>query len=250
MSTLLDTKQNGPRDGRGRSGTGRVCYRGPMTNSPGYMGLAERRASGIALATSRLNADTSRAPWFTNVLVGFAFELGRAFYELHTGVSEQILCRTALGCRNLLELRYWTMYAAKSEANIWRLRKEALIDVRDTLDKLGAACASNVNLASALPAVQQLGVWFDERCRQTGEAADGTYIRVSNLARELGFDQEHRALNSFLSKLIHPTGLSICLPGVEGLEWSQFYGIGCAYFNDSFERLNDLLKTLSLPDLE
>ena len=221
-----------------------------MSNSPGHMSIAERRASDMKPAILRLNADSSRPPWFTNVLVGFAVELRRSFHELHTGVSDHILGRAALACRNLLEIRYWTMYAAKSEDNIWRLRKEALIDMRDMLDKFTTACQANPELAPVLPSLQQGRAWFEEQCRQTGESADGPYIRVSNLAQELGLADEHRTMSSFLSKLIHPTGFSICLPGAEDFTYQQLYSVGCWYFNDCFERVNEVLKRVNLPVLE
>lgn len=221
-----------------------------MSHSPGYLGHAEKRASDMPAAINRLNADTSREPWFTNVLVGFTAELRRAFHELHSGVSDHILCRAALACRNLLELRYWTLYAAQSEDNIWRLRKEALIDTRDMLDKFTTACQVNQELAPALPAIQQSQVWFEEQCKQTGESADGPYIRVANLAQQFGEADQHRTMSSFLSKLIHPTGLSICLPGAEAFMFHQLYSVGCWYFNDSFDRVNETLKNLDLPVLE
>jgi hypothetical protein len=165
-------------------------------------------------------------------------------------VSEHILCRAALACRNLLELRYWTLYAAQSEDNIWRLRKEALIDMRDMLDKFTTACQVNQELAVALPAIQQGRTWFEEQCKQTGESANGPYIRVANLAQQFGLTDEYRTMSSFLSKLIHPTGLSICLPGAESFVFQQLYSVGCWYFNDSFERVNEMLKRLDLPVLE
>lgn len=221
-----------------------------MSHSSGYLGVAERRASDITPAILRLNADTSREPWFTNVLVGFAVDLRRSFNELHSGVSDHILCRTALACRNLLELRYWTMYAAQSEENIWRLRKDALIDMRDMLDKFTAACQTNPELAPALPAIEQGRAWFEDQCRQTGESADGRYIRVANLAQQFRLAAEHRTMSSFLSKLIHPTGFSICLPGAEDFTFQQLYSVGCWYFNDSFERVNEILRKLNLPVLE
>lgn len=82
------------------------------------------------------------------------------------------------------------------------------------------ACQAHLELDPALSSIQQARAWFDEQCRQTGEFADGPYIRVSNLAQELGLADEHRTMSSFLSKLIHPTGFSICLPGAENFTYS------------------------------
>jgi hypothetical protein len=73
---------------------------------------------------------------------------------------------------------------------------------------------------------------------------------VANIARQFGLADEHRTMSSFLSKLIHPTGLTICMPGTSDFSFPQLYAVGCWYFNDSFERLNEVLKKLDLPILE
>ena len=96
-------------------------------------------------------------------------ELYHAFKELESGVRERILSRSAVAARNLLELRYWTLFAAVSEENIWRIRKDALIDAQDMLDRFAAACQVNAELAPALPAIQQARTWFEDQCKQTGE---------------------------------------------------------------------------------
>jgi hypothetical protein len=107
--------------------------------SPASQHVAERRFRAIPLALKSLNAETTRPSHFTNVLVGLGMELYHAFKELESGVRGHILSRSALAARNLLELRYWTLFAAVSEENIWRIRKDALIDVRDMLDRFAAA---------------------------------------------------------------------------------------------------------------
>jgi hypothetical protein len=218
--------------------------------SPASQYVAERRFRAILLALNALNAETTRPSHFTNVLVGLGMELYHAFKELESGVREHILSRSALAARNLLELRYWTLFAAVSEENIWRIRKDALIDARDMLDRFTAACQVNAELAPALPVIQQARKGFEDQCEQSGESAEGSYLRVANIAQQFGLADEHRTMSSFLSKLIHPTGLTICLPGTSDFSFPQLHAVGCWYFNDSFERLNSTLKKLDLPILE
>lgn len=218
--------------------------------SPGYERIAERRFDDILLPLKRLNADTTRSDQFTNALVGLGMEIYHSVAEVQSGARERVLSRAALGTRNLLELRYWTMFAAASEANIVRLRKEALIDFREMLDKFAGACKATPELALALPYIEQGQQQFEELCRQSAESADGTSSRVSSIAQQLGYADEHRAMSAFLSKLIHPTGLSICLPSTRDFAFGQLYSVGCWYFNDSYERLNGVLKKLNLPVLE
>ncbi len=212
--------------------------------------LAERRFRTMLVALRLLNMDETRPNHFTNVLVGLGMELYCAFKELDSGIREHILSRAALAARNLLELRYWAMFVAASEDNVWRLRKDALIDVREMLDRFKAALQTNPELTPALPVVQQQRARFDDQCKQSGESADGPYIRVANLAQQFGRADEHRTMSSVLSKLIHPTGLTICLPSTTDFSFPQLYAAGCLYFNDSFERLNGTLKKLDLPALE
>ena len=80
--------------------------------------------------------------------------------------------------------------------------------------------------------------------------AAGKYLRVGDLARELGLEDEHRAMGSFLSKWIHPTGLSICHPNSADFSKQYLMSVAAWYFNDSYERLNEILKSLTLPPLE
>lgn len=218
--------------------------------SPASQQVAERRFRAILLALKSLNAEITRPSQFTNVLVGLGVELHHAFGELGSGVRGQVLSRSALAARNLLELRYWTLFAAASEENIWRIRKDALIDARDMLERFTAACEVNVELASALPVIQQARTVFEDQCRRSEESAEGSYLRVANIAQQFGLTDEYRTMSSFLSKLIHPTGLTICMPGTSDFSFPQLYAVGCWYFNDSFERLNSTLKKLDLPILE
>lgn len=221
-----------------------------MSQLPGYERRAEQRFESMMPAVSRLNADSSRDPHFTNVLVGLARELYRAFRELRSGMLERVTSRSALAARNLLELRYWTSFASASEDNISRLRKDSLIDARDMLDKFEAICTVRQDLAVCRPAIDTARSWFEQQCKEHGVTAEGNYIRVARLAKDLGLDDEYRAMGSFLSKLIHPTGFSICLAGVNDFMYQQLYSVGCWYFDDSYERLDLTLKRLNLPALE
>lgn len=220
------------------------------TMSPAAQRLAESRCRSMLLALKSLNGDETRPCHLINVLVGLGMELYHAFKELDSGIHERILSRSALATRNLLELRYWTTFAAASEENIWRIRKDALVDAREMLDRFTTAFQANPELAPALSAIQQARDWFEDQCKQSGESADGPYIRSANLAQQFGLADEHRTMSSVLSKLIHPTGLTICLPSTTDFSFPQLYAAGCWYFNDSFEQLNGTLKKLDLPFLE
>ena len=85
--------------------------------SPERQGSAEYRFQVMLDGRQALNADDTRPSHFTNVLVSLLCELYHAFKELNSGIRERILSRAALATRNLLELRYWTMFAAASKEN-------------------------------------------------------------------------------------------------------------------------------------
>ena len=69
------------------------------------------------------------------------------------------------------------------------------------LDRFTAACQVNAELAPALPVIQQARKGFEDQCEQSGESAEGSYLRVANIAQQFGLADEHRAMSSFLSKL-------------------------------------------------
>ncbi len=118
------------------------------------------------------------------------------------------------------------------------------------LDKFRAICTLRPELAQVGPIIDQARDSFHQECAQHGLTAAGKYLRVSDLARELGLDDEYRAMGSFLSKLIHPTGLSICHPSSADFSNQYLLSVAAWYFNDSYERLNEILKNLKLPPLE
>lgn len=221
-----------------------------MGQAPGYEARAELRFQSILHALSRLNADTSRDSSFTNVLVGLGMGLYLGYGEARSGIEHGIIARAALGTRNLLELRYWTSFAAKSETNIWRIRQDAVIDGRDMLDKFAAICAIRPELSQVVANLDQARASFDQQCVAHGISASGKYLRVADLASDLGLDDEYRAMGSFLSKLLHPTGLSICLADTEEFLKPHLMSVAAWYFNDSYERLNIVLGSLHLPRLE
>jgi hypothetical protein len=213
--------------------------------------LAEERFKVIMPTLSRLNQDGSRDSHFTNVLVGLGMESYHAFGELSTGIAQKIMIRAALGARNLFELKYWIQYAVISQDNVRRLRRDAIIDLRELLDKhaAGLAVATSLKLApEELKTLHQQGrEMFDEKCREQNLSADGRHLNVADISRDLGGEAEYKVVFPFLSKFVHPTGLSICLPELTDNWLENVYSMGCWYFNEAFVRLDGGLKGFNLP---
>ena len=74
-------------------------------------------------------------------------------------------------------------------------------------------------------------------------------MQISEIAKALGYDGEYKIVFPVLSKLVHPTGLSICLPEITDTLMETLYSMACWYFNEAFVKLDAGLKQLKLPSL-
>jgi len=57
--------------------------------------------------------------WHLNVFIGIVYETLKMQFHLKRAYKERELNYLAWAARNLLELRVWSLYTAKSEQNAW-----------------------------------------------------------------------------------------------------------------------------------
>jgi hypothetical protein len=118
--------------------------------------------------------------------------------------------------RNLLELLVWATFVTKSKENARRLFDDYIIDtehlvasLRNLLLLFGAKGHPDVDRNLADLAFQS-AVLHEEREKST--LSDETrYLEVGKVAKDLGMGHTFSSLNRVLSKLAHPTSLSILL---------------------------------------
>jgi hypothetical protein len=119
-------------------------------------------------------------------------------------------------CRNLLELLVWALYVTTSRENARRLFEDYIIDAEHLITNLRAL----LHIFSAGPhpeldrnletLAQQESILRQERA-QSSLPVDSKYLDVGRIAKEVGMAERFASMNRILSKLAHPTSLSILL---------------------------------------
>jgi hypothetical protein len=123
--------------------------------------------------------------------------------ELVNAQDDAPISRVAYITRNLLELLIWTEYCGKSVENSRRFYLDSLRDWVDLLRLLPpeevGVLTGQVTIADILA---ELKLHEPER----------PFVKVREAAKEVGRLEFYEAANKILSKLAHPTALSIMLP--------------------------------------
>lgn len=113
--------------------------------------------------------------------------------------------------RNLFELSIWAQYVTASEGNAQRFRHDEIVDFAEW--QIAA-----VNLArkydpthDALGTLDTQGEWLREKRNENEIEPDRKHLNIGVVAKEMGMAGLFYGINGFLSKLVHPTALSILL---------------------------------------
>lgn len=136
--------------------------------------------------------------------------------------------------RNLVELAVWAKYVTASEENWKTMWLDQLIDA----DEFARSVADFIRLHTGDGEIlRQLDPFLAaaKKARADNGLADTQrYKSVASAAADVGHTSEYKALNKLLSKLVHPTALSIMLvmdnEGQQGLKnWVTSLGINYAH---------------------
>jgi hypothetical protein len=191
--------------------------------------------------------------WHLNVLIGIAHEALKMQFHLKRAYKERELNYLAWAARNLLELRIWSMYVAKSEQNAWRFHQDQFIDgltsirpMEKAADKIGSTVDAEFLRSTAAALRSMLTPLADN----AGVTEANGYLSPKLVARELGIAGKFEVHNTITSKLLHATGLSVLVAGDEVSTTSTIDS--CFVYAASnalsiLDTLNAHLKTSRLP---
>lgn len=145
----------------------------------------------------------------------------------------------AWGCRNLLELRIFGKYVAKSPENRKRFTDDMTVDASQSLN---AVVEMDERLAPGLTLSDQDVIEMIEALRALKEASGyegAQFLVTTKLAVELGLKDE-LSIYKICSKLIHPTAQSILLVGSQNQdERDALFLHGCRYL---FDLMDDMAR--------
>ena len=121
--------------------------------------------------------------------------------------------RLAWATRSLVELKIWTKYVLASRENALALSREYDVDASNlwALLKPALTTAAGQQLFSQIfpIPVSEMTTKVQQHLDSVGLTGDEDYMRMAQVARDVGLAAEYKVTNATLSKFVHATGLSI-----------------------------------------
>jgi len=128
--------------------------------------------------------------------------------------------RLAWATRSLVELKLWTKYVLISRENALALSRESDVDASNlwNLFKPILNTESGRQLFMQVFPIppSEFTTKIQQHLDSAGLTGDEEYMRLSQVARDVGLAPEYKAINTTLSKFVHATGLSILIDPVAG----------------------------------
>ena len=157
-------------------------------------------------------------------------------------------------CRNLVELLIWELYVTSSKDNARRLFEDYVIDTEHLAKNLGNllqifATEPNAELDKNLELLAKQESILREERAQCSLAADSKYLDVGKIAKELGMGAAFASMNRILSKLVHPTSLSLLLilpPDPDAQLRTFMFRMGLIAAKDGLDVFCEYLKSLEV----
>jgi hypothetical protein len=172
---------------------------------------------------------------------------------LNHSLGLEDLTIAALAARNALEMKVWILYAIADERNARRMYDDQMVDARDIMARaeslltLVPDAERPAGLNSALADSRKV---LDEKKSDFGVGDDDRYLRSQLIAQQVGCGNEFKSLSPILSKMLHPTALSMFLNhnGQTGDHQTvQICSVGIHYFASNIDALNAHLKVTGFP---
>lgn len=111
----------------------------------------------------------------------------------------------AFHARSILEIMLWSDYAAKSDENIRRIHCDSFNDLHDLFICFKESLKGGTDIFDPDLAIEELNV----QKKKYGYSSFGPYLRVGQLSVNKELSEFYHANMKWLSKLAHPTGMSI-----------------------------------------
>lgn len=169
--------------------------------------LADASFELVAKFAAELQAKNVGADWFQNSLTGLVNSLLREYRSLKLGTKES-LPLLAWGCRNMLELNIWTEYILVSSVNAKLFAQGMLIDLTEIFTSFREWSAFHNPTTKLSSALEQTIANLEREKLRLGIARTG-YLKVSNLAAQVGLGDDYRHIHKIASRLVHPTAFAL-----------------------------------------
>ena len=113
--------------------------------------------------------------------------------------------------RNLFELSIWGQYVTAAQGNATRFRNDEIVDFAEWQRAAVNLTRKYTPTHTEMDELESQGDWLDQKRAEQGIAPDQKHLNIGVVAKELGLAGLFYGINGFLSKLVHPTALSVLL---------------------------------------
>jgi hypothetical protein len=175
----------------------------------------ERRFGGLQQFVPVLEKCANLEAWHSNVIgaIPLRARLNFSHLKIAAGAGYEYL---GWSSRNLLELLVWALYVTASKEKARRFFEDYIIDTEDLIVHL--RCLLRTICDSSHPAVQyqvellaQQGALLEQERERSCLSRQSKYLGSGRIAKEVGMGERFSSINRILSKVTHPTSLSILL---------------------------------------
>ena len=177
-------------------------------------------------------------------LVACLLKSGRRAYVHLRGGWQTDSSYVAWGCRNLLELRVFARYVARSPADRKRFTDDMTVDTSQSAKAIIAMAEREVPGASSSDEEIVLLLQTTQRLKSASGFDGNKYLSIAELAKEMKLDEE-LSIHKVCSKLVHPSAQSILLIDHElQAERDALFLYGGRYLIDLMYDLIPFIETL------
>jgi hypothetical protein len=193
--------------------------------------------------------------WLRDTYIGLILANARVYRLVNYALSLGDLTIAALAARNALELKVWIMYTTSGESNARRLYNDQMVDARDMLarsERLLTLMPDQhrpAELVEDLAASRRIMV---DREPDFEFSEDQSYLKTHVIATQVGCGDEFKNLFPILSKMIHPTALSMFLNHsgqTSEHQTLQISNVALQYFAANIDMINAYFKGRGFPHI-
>lgn len=169
------------------------------------LSVTDRAYNDVRSFGTQMYNTRSKSVWFQNILTCLSDAILREYDNLRIGMDKGSTVLVAWGCRKGLELNVFTKYVLQSSANAESFSDDLWIDSLDVFTSFREWLRFHSPTSQA-PGLDQTIANLQS---QKAKIAPTTYLRVSDLADTVGFEEEYKRMHKATSKLVHPTAFSV-----------------------------------------
>jgi hypothetical protein len=155
---------------------------------------------------TKIEAAPTSSPWFREILVSLLGSILREYGSLKRGCDESSLTLLSWACRNMLELNIIAKFVMLRHSNANDFAEDMAVDGFDFFVAFREWYKGH-HPARKLPELEQTIANFEAEKAKRGITRG--YLKMATMAAAVGSSDEFQHINKAMSKLVHPTSLSV-----------------------------------------